>query len=469
VSIVTGVRALREASALLALCAGVCLVIPAAVRAQMIDPSGSSSPRPYRALFGGAGPSPQSNQSLIFNAAAFGGYDDDIFARGSGPSSGSPGQPSVAGSFLGSQASLGYQRRYATTRVMASAATANRYVADSGDFLTTFAAGSVGLFGTPSARTSYALHQSVGYRPYYTPVAFPPTSPIGPSLPGELEPSLPEGVPVDTPDDFTVASDREGIRYSTYGELNRRLTVRSSLNFRGQYSTSDYASQDLDSVDNRRWLAGAAYSYDVTRYLRARLGYAYRTYNTDADGVAGNHDLNIGLLYNRPFTIGSGRTVLSFTTGSTILKKERLAGDDGGGQFTIRAIGSVNLAHAFSAAWQGNISYIHSVGYMDGFTEPVEGDRVVASLGGLIAPALDFSMSAGYASGAVGLNERNFNSSIANARLRFALHSQVALFAQYFYYQYFYADGVADQVLPASELRRQGFRAGVNVWLPVLR
>ena len=126
-------------------------------------------------------------------------------------------------------------------------------------------------------------------------------------------------------------------------------------------------------------------------------------------------------------------------------------------------------AHAFSAAWQGNVSYIHSVGYMDGFTEPVEGDRVVASLGGLIAPALDFSMSAGYMSGAIGLNERNFNTGIASARLRFALHTRAALFAQYFYYQYYYADGVADQVLPASELRRQGFRAGLNVWLPVLR
>jgi hypothetical protein len=470
VTIVTAVRTLRRASALLTLCGSLCFANAAPLNAQMINPnSGASSPRPYRTLFGGAAAGPQGNQSLILNVATFGGYDDDIFARGSGPSSGNPGRPSVSGTFWGSQASLGYQRRFANTSLMASAATANRYVIDSQDYVTTYASGSVGLQGNINTRTNYMVHQAVGYRPYYTPVPFPPTSPVGASLSGELTPALPEGIAVETPDDFTVASDREGIRYSTYGEMQRRLSVRSSVQMRAQYSTSDYASQELDSVDNSRWLGSATYSYDVTRYLSARFGYTYRTYNTAAEDVAGNHDLNVGLLYNRPFTIGSGRTVLSFTTGSTILKRERLAGDEGGGRFTIRAIGTANLSHAFSAAWQGNINYSHSVGYMDGFTEPVEGDQVLASLGGLIAPSLDFSMSAGYMSGAIGLNERNFDSAIASARLRFALHTNVALFAQYFYYQYAYADGVADQVLPASELRRQGFRAGLNLWLPLLR
>jgi hypothetical protein len=436
----------------------------------MINPAdGASSPRPYRTLFGGAAAGAQGNQSLILNVATFGGYDDDIFARGSGPSSGNPGQPSVSGTFWGSQASLGYQRRFANTSVMASAATANRYVIDSQEFVTTYASGSIGAQGNVNARTSYMVHQAVGYRPYYTPVPFPPASPVGPSVGGELTPALPDGVGVETPDDFTVASDREGIRYSTYGEVQRRLTQRSSLQARGQYTTSDFASQDLETLDNRRWLGGGTYSYDVTRFLSARLGYTYRSYNTNVEGVAGNHDLNVGLLYNRPFTIGSGRTVLSFTTGSTILRRERLDGDGDGGRLTIRAIGTANLTHAFSSAWQGNIAYIHSVGYMDGFTEPIEGDRVVASLGGLLGPALDFSMSAGYMSGAIGLQERNFDSAIASARLRLALHANVALFAQYFYYQYAYADGVADQVLPASELRRQGFRAGLNLWLPLLR
>ncbi len=452
-------------SALLALCLGVCLWSAAPARAQMV--TSAASPRPYSALFGGAAPRPQSNQSLILNAAVFGGYDDDIFARGTGSSPSSAGRPTVAGTFLGSQASLAYQRRFATATVMASAATANRYVFDSDDFVNTFFSGSAGVQGSMNSRTNYMLHQSVGFRPFFTPVPFPPSSPTEPSLPGEFP--LPDGVPVDTPDDLTIASDRDGIRYSTFGELQRRVTPRSSVQVRGQHTVANFGSEELSAEDNRRWLGGATYAYDLTSYLSARLGYTYRSFNTTAEGVAGNHDVNIGLLFNRPFRIGSGRTVFSFTTGSTILKRERIAGEEGGGQFTIRAIGTANLAHAFSLTWHGNIAYARSVGYMDGFTEPVSGDRVVATLGGLIAPALDFSTSAGYASGAIGLQERNFDTAFASARLRFALHTRVALFAQYFYYQYAYADGVADNVLAAPELQRQGFRAGVNVWLPILR
>jgi hypothetical protein len=427
----------------------------------------AASPRPYRALFGGAAPRPQSNQSLILSAAVFGGYDDDIFARGTGSSPSSPGRPTVSGTFLGSQASLGYQRRFATATVMASAATANRYVFDSDDFVNTFFSGSVGVLGSINNRTNYRLHQSVGYRPFFTPVPFPPSSPTEPSLPGEFP--LPDDVPVDTPDDLTIASDREGIRYSTLGEVQRRVTQRSSLQVRGQYTVVNFASEELNAEDNRRWLGRAMYSYDLTRYLSARVGYGYRSFNTTADGVGGNHDINVGLLFNRPFRVGSGRTVFSFTTGSTILKRERIAGEEGGGRLTIRAIGTASLDHAFSLTWHGNVSYARSVGYMDGFTEPVSGDRVVATLGGLIAPALDFAASAGYASGAIGLRERNFDTAFASARLRFALHTRVALFAQYFYYQYAYADGVADNVLAAPELQRQGFRAGVNVWLPILQ
>jgi hypothetical protein len=78
-------------------------------------------------------------------------------------------------------------------------------------------------------------------------------------------------------------------------------------------------------------------------------------------------------------------------------------------------------------------------------------------------------LSAGYVSGAVGLSERNFDSTLANARLRFALHPRAALFAQYFYYTYLYKDGVADHLLASPELERQGFRAGLNIWLPLVR
>lgn len=454
-----------------ALCAALVLCLAAPAHGQLIN-TGDSSNRPFRPLFGGASADgPQGPQSLILTASVFGGYDDDIFARGTTPGSSGPGRPRVAGQFIGSQASLNYQRRFATATLTGSAATANRYVSDTGDFLNTFAAASVGIQGSASARTTYMANQSVGYRPFFTPSTFPAPSTVGPSVGGELEGADPNQVGgLESPDDFTVASDRDGLRYSSSGELRRRITARSSMEFRGQYAVASFQSQDLRAVENRRWLGSGTYAYDLTRYLSARLGYGYRSFNTRAEGAAGNHDINVGLLFNRPFRIGTARTVFSFTTGSTILRRERLAGDNpGNSRLVFRGIGTATLAHSFTSAWQGNISYAHSVGYVDGFTEPVEGDRVVASLGGLLTSALDLSFSAGYSSGAIGLRERNFNTTLASARLRYALHSKVALFAQYFYYQYSYADGVAENLLATPELERQGVRAGLTLWLPVMR
>jgi hypothetical protein len=45
----------------------------------------------------------------------------------------------------------------------------------------------------------------------------------------------------------------------------------------------------------------------------------------------------------------------------------------------------------------------------------------------------------------------------------------VALFAQYFYFQYNFVDGVAESILATPELQRQGVRAGINLFLPVVR
>ncbi|BCS33218.1 hypothetical protein TBR22_A24450 [Luteitalea sp. TBR-22] len=444
-----------------------CVLMTAQARAQMVDTSASSQ-RPYRALFGGAVEGIRGNQSLIVSAAGFGGYDDDIFARGSNPN---VGQPRVAGTFIGSQASMAYQRKFQSMTLAASGATANRYVTDSGDFVTTFSAANVSLSGTASARTTWQLQQSVGYRPFFTPSVYPPTSAVGPAVGGTPEFSGGFDDPdVAIPDDYTIASDRNGIRLMTLGQLNRQITKRQHLNVRGRYGNTDFGSQDLDSVENNRMMAGVGYAYDVSRYLQAQVGYAYRTYNTTAEGVSAIHNINIGVNFNRPFVMGGGQTVLTVTPGTVLVNREQLNdGDQDAGKFRLRVVGTATLTHTFSRTWQGSVSYLHSVGFIDGFVEPVEGDRVVAALGGLLAPALDLSMTAGYTSGAIGMRERNFDSALASVRLRLALHTNAALFAQTFYYHYSYDEGVGDQVLAAPEMRRLGFRAGLNIWLPILR
>ena len=93
----------------------------------------------------------------------------------------------------------------------------------------------------------------------------------------------------------------------------------------------------------------------------------------------------------------------------------------------------------------------------------------MANVGGLIGRRVDVAMSAGYLSGAIGFRDRNFDTALASARARVALSQNLALFAQYFYYQYAFDEAVTTRLIVAPELERQGVRIGLTVWVPVLR
>src|SRR5690606_11861591 len=123
-----------------------------------------------------------------------------------------------------------------------------------------------------------------------------------------------------------------------------------------------------------------------------------------------------------------------------------------GDRFVLRALGTATLRHDFRGPWQAQAVYVRSVAFLDGLSEPFEGDRVTATLGGWLGRRTDLSMSAGYVTGSVGLSRRNFNTALATARIRTALSSHVALFAQYHYYQYDFASSLAEQLVVAPEL-----------------
>lgn len=450
------------------LVAVVWLAAAAGADAQQID--GADSSRPIRSLFGGATSETPTNQSLNLSGALFGGFDDDIFARGQNPGL---GRPRVSGEFVGGQASLSYFKRLATATVQASGATSARYVTDSQELVPTFHSGTFQFGKEFGPRTSLQVRQLLLYRPFFTAAPFVGQSGTGATFPGSetgvgsdlgggFDPSL---------DDSTISSDRTAFQYATAVDLTRRLSPRSRLEFFGVYGQSDFGqSAETANVDNTRAQVRGRYVYDLTSFLAARLGYGFRRFGAQEGRNGVNHDIDIGLILNRPFQFRRGRTEFSATTGSTLLVRDRVSTAQGGGDRTLfRVIGTGQVRHTFQGDWIADATYTRSVGFLDGFLEPVQGDRVTTSLSGLLTRGLEFQMEAGYMSGAIGMQDRNFDTALAGARLRLALTQKLALFAQYFYFQYAYDDDVAAQLLVAPELERQGFRAGLTVWLPVLR
>ncbi len=443
-----------------------CTLTAALAQAQ----TGETNTRVFSSLFGGAAGTRDSVQALDMNAALFGAYDDDMLARGS--NSPTAAQNRLSGTYIGTQASLGYRRQLARGAFSAGVQTSYRYLTDEQVVLPTYHAASLTYGLALSPRTRVSFSQRAAYRPYFSIVPFSTGSTIGPSVEpdigGSEDPG--EGPVVDPGGDFSLASNRDAVTYAGVASLNRDITRRSVVRFAGRYSTARFLSSDVEQYDNFRWSVAGDYTYRFSEYLGARVGYGYRRFNARTGADSDNHDINLGLVYNQPFVLGRGRTTLSFTTGSTMLVREQV--DDEGtsrDRFVWRALGTATLAHDFAGPWQGQLSYIRAVGFLDGLNEPFIGDRVIASLGGLVGRRTDILFSAGYVTGSFGLSERNYDTATAGARIRTAITRNLALFAQYFYYQYHFDESVAEDLFVPDAQERQGFRAGLTVWVPLLR
>jgi len=441
--------------------------------AQQAD--GISSGRPFRGLFGanqpqgaGGGGGPHS---LVLTGSLYAGYDDDIFARGRGLRT---SNARLGGRFAGAQVGASYGLRGPRSTFSLSSGAALRYLPQSDEFIPTFYSASVGVTRDLGPRTTIGFQHRAAYRPFFSVVPFADQSTLGSSFAdaGDVVDGDPLGGDLGggAPDDFTLSADRRAVQQTGNLRLSHRLTPRSGLSFRAGYGFADFQSSEFDDVNNTRWRAQGNYNYDLTRYLQLQLGYGYQRFAARRGPGAENHNINLGVRYGQPFVLQRGRTRLSFSTGTSLLARERLQEEaNDTRRLVLRATGTASLIHAFSNAWQAQAVYTRSVGFLDGLGRAVQGDSIMGGVGGLLNRRTDVQASVGYVSGAIGLRERNFDTAMASVRVRTALTETVALFAQYFYYQYAFSGDVVETLIVAPELERQGVRAGLTFWVPLIR
>ena len=443
------------------------VAVPSVARGQ----AGETNGRVFSSLFGGATSSRDGQSAVDFNAALFGGYDDDLLTRGSGNTP-RPVDQRLSGSFVGGQASLAYRHRLPRGGFSVRAQTMYRYLSEQKELLPTYHSAGFGVLHSFNPRTRLTFRQRMAYRPFFSVVPFATGATIGPSVESEpgLDAPVDDDLGGDPGGDFSLASSREAVTYGGTAILTRDLSQRAEFNYAARYAAANFLAADVKGFNNLRWGVSGTYTYRMSDYLGLRLGYGYRRFEAREGPDTDNHDINVGVLYNQPFVLGRGRTTLSFTTGSTMLVREAV--DDTGtsrDRFVWRALGTATLTHDFAGPWQAQLSYVRSVGFLDGLNDAFMGDRVVASLGGLLGQRTDVLFTGGYVSGSFGLRERNFDTAIAGARIRTALTRHLALFAQYFFYQYRFDETVAEDLFLPGAQERQGLRAGLTVWVPLLR
>jgi hypothetical protein len=411
--------------------------------------------RPYKSLFGGGAADPDVRHSFDVSVSALAGYEDNA-ADGAGGVATSPLYQT--GFYTGVNGFLNYAWQGERLQVGANVGADGRYYPDQKDFIGVNQFAAIGLTANIGESGRLSANQSVSYSPAYMYGVF---SPLAVSTPGY---AVGVGDPL---------GEEHVFIYDTSVTFARDLTRHSSVEVLGEARYSDYNEGASVGRDLFSYSVGGRYRRGITRYTSLRLGYVYRKadygFVDDINRATIVHDIDVGVDYRRPLSL-TRRTTLNFAVGSSIVSLPYTA--TGTTELQYRLVADVNLSHQMGRTWSTTITYNRGVGFAEAFAEPAFSNAVTGSISGFFNRRTDFNANGGFSIGDAGLTTsggRGFKAYNASARLRYALASMWALFAEYSYYKHdlgtvlIVAEGVP------QNLNRNSVHAGVTLWLPLLR
>jgi hypothetical protein len=414
--------------------------------------------RPFRGLFGAAPSDGSNGTSLALVASLNGGYDDNIVSD----------QPnldprvSVGGEVYNGSAGLIFARSTDRSSLGLNLNAAKRYFPANTDLNAASYGAGIGYSRSLTRRTRLTLSQNVAYAPYYQFSLFPGLGPpgLGDTVPSNL--------------DYAVTPQESWI-FNSNVDLSRELGRRSSVRLFYGYGFQDMADSgvvddslltpDQPTSDLITHSAGFQFHRSLTRHAGLRLGYSYRAggYQYANDDVTA-HNIDVGIDYARSLSIFR-RTTFSFSTGSSIVQIDN--------QRYFRFIGDVNLNHQLTRTWTARLSYNRGIGYVASFGEPFFTDGLSAAVSGYVGRRLTMNLTGAYVNGDVGISATpggGVKTYSANFTAQYALLQILAADFSVYSYKYDFDDGSI--VLPGGlpgQFERQGVRAGLSLWLPLIR
>jgi len=268
------------------------------------------------------------------------------------------------------------------------------------------------------------------------------------------------------PLDYSL-SLHQTLEYRAAGALSYRPTKRST--FEMNYGFRELRT-DRQALFRGKTQEGAAiYHLGLTKGLGLRLGYrSQRSEYTDPiTGLPSPvrfDNIDVGLDYG----VGRGvslsrRTTLKFGFGSSAFNT--------GGHSSYRFMGDASLTHEFGRTWNLTFAYNRGMNFLDGFGAPLFSDSATLRLLGQLTRRLSMNGTIQYSLGAVDAVSAggNFRSHRSVVGVREAFSRKAGAFVQYFFYHHtFEQSAFLIQNAPA-ELNRQGFRAGLDLTIPLGR
>ncbi len=461
---------------MLAVAAAMVLVDQASALAQASQ-AGMGGPPRSPAVFQGARPVGEGDNSLTLATSALGGYDTNIFATAGGGSAGGGnlGSTSQSDSTFGAvSTSLQWRQTGPRASYFGGVDAGYRAYFDVDDLDAVASAATGGFRFSLTPKSSVGAEARASVQPFYQ------FSLIGDS--GPINPGVPTG-PSFTPD--FQAGQNLVLRYSYAGDYSYRFSPRLTFSAQGSaigfHPLEDIESQaQLSRAD--RWWTGARLTYQATTNLAARVGYGYGRFgwrqaplatdvptSTPIRQAATTHNIDAGVNYSRALTVAR-RTYFSFGTGSTILQQGVADADGDLGTTRFDVTGFATLSRQFLRTWNTSLSYVRGIQYIEGYNDVGLFDTVSVGAVGLLSDRLDLSGGAAYSDGRAsrGRGDRIATLS-AGTQLRYAISQNVAAFVSYTYAWFDIPPDRRPVSAPTFQPERQGVRVGLTLWLDLKR
>jgi hypothetical protein len=409
---------------------------------------------------------------LDLRIAAFGSYTNNVLgdlAQGGGVSralsgpGGADQQNSGVYTGLNGNLNYGYTKRKGTTSFGVGARTNASYYPDL-DIRTVQHVADVNVSRPFGQRTTGRFSQSAHFANHYR---------------LELLPDLTSDDPearLNLGDEYAAVASKTNAYITSTGlshMLSRRATVGVSYRLRSVHSPEG-------GFDFRSHNTGASFQYQLSKYGGFHAGYNYLEvprYAGKAEGEAPlqSHSINLGIDYNRAFSLSGRRTTLTFTTGSALTAAGR-AEDVGEQTITSSHLrpflqGSVTLRRNLFRSWDAQAGYRRQVYFIEGFTDPLFAEGVSAGVLGQLSRYLKVNALVGYSSGQIGRKSssgRTYSTMLLSGQFAHQITDKIDFFVSYFYLRQQVGKEV---VLPAGfahSLNRYSLRSGVSFRLPLI-
>lgn len=410
----------------------------------------SSSSRPYTGVFGGASDT-TVRHTLNVNLTVAEAYDDDVYADlriGIDPS-----QPQASGFSTMMLTGTDYSFRTRRVQLGATATSAVRHYSELGQLQNVSETAGLGVAMQFARRTSLFANQTVSYSPSYLYGLFPT---LGEMALGEVPSAAPDH----------SAYDNESFAYWTTASMSHGLTRRGRLTAGIDYRFTDYQREFFFRRDLKSFGAQAGYSRSLSRHSTVSLGYRFR--NSDYYFSLGGrktkeHGVDVRMDYTRPLS-ATRRATFGFSAGSALIDTPLAIDPLGAFEQQYRFLGDAHAGYQFSRSWQVAGSYSRTFEYVPGLRDPVFADGFSAGLQGLLSRRWEMSASTGFSDGeSVQDTESAYSTYRVEARLRYAMTRNWAMYGEYLYYYYNFRNSTQLPPGVPPMLERNGVRLGLTL------